>query len=63
MENWSFNKISKRDITVVSEHDLGTLFGLIFMRKRIQGPALDIESNSAFVEAGKKKVGEEGILF
>ena len=35
---------------MVSEHDLGTLFGLIFMRTIIQGPPFYIETRSAFVE-------------
>ena len=47
---------------MVSEHDLGTLCGLIFMRTIIQGPSLDIETKSSFVEEGKK-VGEEGNFF
>ena len=46
---------------MVSEHDLGTLCVLIFMRKIIQGPQLYIETKSAFVEEGKK-VGEKDIF-
>ena len=48
--NWSFKKNSKWDITVVSEHDLGTWCGLIFMSTIIQWPPLYIETKSAFVE-------------
>ena len=44
----------KGDITVVSEHDLGTWCGLIFMSKIIQGPQLYIETKSGFVEEEKK---------
>ena len=47
---------------MVSEHDLGTLFYLIFMSTIIQVPPLYIETKSSFVEEGKK-VGEEGIFF
>ena len=39
---------------MVSEHDLGTWCGMIFMRTIIQGPPLDIETKSAFVEEGKE---------
>ena len=35
---------------MVSEHDIGTLCGMIFMRIIIQGPPLYIETKSAFVE-------------
>ena len=35
---------------MVSEHDIGTLCGLIFMRTIIQGQPLDIETKSVFVE-------------
>ena len=44
---------------MVSEHDIGTLCGLIFMSKIIQGPPLYIETQRAFVEE-KEKLGEEG---
>ena len=35
--------MEKREIIVVSEHNIGTLCGIIFMRKIIQGPPLYIE--------------------
>ena len=47
---------------MVPENDIGTYCGLIFMSAIIQGPPLDIETKSAFVEEGKK-VGEEGKKF
>ena len=59
LEIGHFNKISKRDITVVSENDLGTWCGMIFMSTIIQWPPLYIETKISFVEEGKK-VGEEG---
>ena len=54
MKKWSFNKISKREITVVSEHGIGTLCCIIFMRTIIQVPPLYIETKSSFVEEEKK---------
>ena len=35
---------------MVSDNNIGTLCGLIFMRTIIQGPPLYIETKSAFVE-------------
>ena len=35
---------------MVSEHDIGTLFGLIFISTIIQGPPLYIETRSDFFE-------------
>ena len=49
------------DITMVSEHDVGTWYGIIFLRTRIHVPQLDIETKSAFVE-DEKKVGEGAIF-
>ena len=40
---------------MVSEHDLGTLCGIIFMSTIIQGRPLYIETKSSFVEEEKKK--------
>ena len=48
------------DITVVSEHDLGMWFVLIFMSTIILGPPLYIETQKYFCWRGRKKVGEEG---
>ena len=42
---------------MVKYHDIGTLCGMIFRRTRSQGPPLDIETKSAFVEE-KKEVGD-----
>ena len=47
---------------MVSEHDIGTWFGLIFMSTIIQWPPLYIETKSSFVEE-EKKFGEEGNFF
>ena len=47
---------------MVSEHDIGTLCGMIFMSTIIQVPPLYIVTKSAFVEE-EKKVGEEGNFF
>ena len=58
----SFKNIPKRDIIVVSEHDIGTWCGIIFISTIIKGPPLYIETKSDFVEEGKK-VGEEGNCF
>ena len=44
---------------MVSEHDIGTLCGIIFISTIIQGPPLCIETKISFVEE-EKKVGEEG---
>ena len=55
----TLGKLFTRDITVVSEHDIGTWCGLIFIMTIIQRPPLDIETKSAFIEE-EKKVGEEG---
>ena len=52
-------KFQKGDITVVLEHDLGTLFVLIFMSTIIHEPPLYIETKSAFVEE-EKNIGQEG---
>ena len=50
-----FNQIQKRDITVVSEHDLGTWCGLIFMITIIQWPPLYIKTQKCFCWRGEKK--------
>ena len=55
-----FNKIPKGEITVVSEHYLGTWCGLIFMSTIIHIPPLYIETENCFCWRGEKKVGEEG---
>ena len=50
----TLGKLLTRGSIVVSEHDLGTWFGLIFMSTMIQWPPLYIETKSAFVEKEKK---------
>ena len=64
-KNWKighFNKITKGDIKLVLEHDIGTWCGIIFISKIIQWPPLYIETKSAFFEE-EKKVGEEANFF
>ena len=57
---WKIGKLGilinfqKGDITVVSEHDIGTWFGIIFMSTIIQVPPLYILTKSAFVEEETK---------
>ena len=48
---------------MVSEHDLGTLCGLIFISKIIKGPPLDIETKISFVEEETMTRDEKGISY
>ena len=48
---------------MVSEHDLGTLCGRIFRRTIVQGPPLDIETKSSFVEEETMTRDEKGTSY
>ena len=48
---------------MVSQHDIGTLCGLIFVRTRIQGPPLYIETQKCFVEEETITRDEKGTSY
>ena len=51
------------DITVVSEHDICTWCGLIFMSPTIQGPPLYIETKKCFFEKETMTRDEKGASY
>ena len=48
---------------MVLEHDIGTLYGIIFTRTRNQGPPLDIETKRSFVEEETMNMDEKGTSY